>query len=98
MHLSSSDLLQSLRLARVDSVFIDLAENAGAHLLGDRRGFMHLCVEGRAFINNGAVAEPIEIDPKGTRITLRPANLRRGGRDHQPNCQTIRIQGPRHGY
>jgi AraC-like DNA-binding protein len=62
MRLSPSDLLQSLRIARVECAFIDIAENAGAHLLGDRRGFIHLCTEGQAFIDNGGSTEPIVLE------------------------------------
>lgn len=62
MRLSPSDLLQSLRLPRVDCAFIDIAENSGAHLLGDRRGFIHLCIEGQAVLDNGSSAEPVTLD------------------------------------
>lgn len=46
MRVSLSDLLQSLRIARVDSAFVELGEAGGVQFSGDRAVFIYLVIEG----------------------------------------------------
>lgn len=61
MRLSLSDLLQSLRIARIDAAFLDIADNSGAHLLANRRAFIHLCLEGTALIEDDSAEGSISL-------------------------------------
>lgn len=88
MRLSPSDLLQSLRLARVDCAFVDIADNAGAHLLGDRRGFIHLCLEGQAFIEGTGAVPPTLLDTGDYCIQLGTGAPRLGSGANQPMRQS----------
>ncbi len=46
MKVSLSDLLQSVRIARIDTAFIELSADAGARLTSGRNAFLHLVIDG----------------------------------------------------
>jgi AraC-like DNA-binding protein len=52
-----SDLLQSLRIARVDSAFVELGREGGVQFAGDREVFLYLALEGNLLLEslNGVV-------------------------------------------
>ena len=63
MKVSLSDLLQSVRIARIDTAFIELAADAGARLTSGRNAFLHLVVEGEAFVDADGTGKVERLGP-----------------------------------
>ncbi|ARS29497.1 helix-turn-helix transcriptional regulator [Sphingomonas sp. KC8] len=63
MKVSLSDLLQSVRIAKTDTAFIELAADAGARLTSVRNAFLHLVVEGEAFVDAGGTGKVERLGP-----------------------------------
>ena len=58
MKATLSDLLQSVRIAKIDTAFVEIGENAGVHLPSSRNACLHLVLEGRVTLDDGSSAEP----------------------------------------
>ena len=57
MKVSLSDLLQSVRIAKIDTAFIEIAGAAGVRLASNRNAVLHLVLEGRVQVDDGVGAE-----------------------------------------
>lgn len=53
-----SDLLQSVRIAKIDSAFVEIGAGAGARLTANRNAFLHLVLDGKVLIDDGSGVEP----------------------------------------
>lgn len=61
MKLNLSSLLQSVRIARIDAAFLEFSDNGGAYIHSNRRDFLHLCVEGSLWVDNGDENEAVQL-------------------------------------
>lgn len=63
MKVSLSDLLQSVRIAKIDTAFIEIAEGAGVRLTSNRNASVHLVLEGQVQLDDGAGTDkPVRLD------------------------------------
>lgn len=70
MKVSLSDLLQSVRIARMDTAFVELAADAGARLLSGRNAFLHLVIAGEVFVDAGDTGEAEHLESGDYLISL----------------------------
>lgn len=61
MKVSLSDLLQSVRIATVDTALVDIAHSGGARLLSKRNAFLHLVLDGEIMVHEGDTGEPVTL-------------------------------------
>ena len=57
MKATLSDLLQSVRIAKIDTAFVALGENAGVRLSSGRNACLHLVLEGQVALEDASGAE-----------------------------------------
>ena len=59
MKVSLSDLLQTLRIAKVDSALVEIARAGAARLATRHTGFLHLVLEGEVLLGDEAGGRPV---------------------------------------
>lgn len=72
MKISLSDLLQSVRIAKIDTALVDIADAGGARLLSKRNAFLHFVLDGRIIVHDGDAGEPVALAKGDYVVSLGP--------------------------
>lgn len=71
MKVTLSDLLQSVRIAKIDTAFVEIGENAGVRLPWSLNACLHLVLEGRVSLDDGGgTARPVVLQAGDYAVSL----------------------------